>query len=604
MQYIDEKFKDCDPRETVSNIQIILKQLGLKCVECWNDSGIDNCHSVTVVLGEDVARTNGKGITKEFARASAYAEMLERLQSGMFMASYQSIIRDKQMDLHTFAPDGKYMTKEELIENGQWMDFIIDSYKEQKLTRDIIAKNCVAYACADDGKVLTIPFFSLFEEKYVYLPAAFVTRMYTANGNCAGNSKEEAWIHAMSEMMERHASQKRLIEGKALPQIPEEELQKFPTISKIMKQMRDSGDFDIAVFDYSLENNFPIVATRVINKRDQTYLVNIAADPVLEIAIQRTFTELFQGRGVKNLSPVHSCRILNKVTDFPIVSNVANQLHTGDGLYTADYFANELTCDGKPTQFEDNSDKKNKEILQYMLGLYKKLGKPVYVRNYSYLGFPSYKFVVPGFSETRALHLSDIIPEYALGDSVREVFKNAPAALDEDLSWMLIYSDSMIDLYGGYNSFSVNAGIPIKGDENRYLCSLTRAYSAYRLKKYKDAIKYTTHYMHYLKDDETKFYFACVNKYLQMIIDGIEKEKIRLILYKFFKKETVDLFYKKIDNGKTPYDDYVLRCEITNCEICIYKQSCRYHETKELIRIIGEKYCAFSKGQEPLEFVC
>ena len=110
MQYIDEKFKDRNPKETVENIQGILDGLGLVCSEHWNDSGIENCHSVNLSL--QGAFTNGKGVTKDLARASAYAEMAERLQSGLFLCGYQSIIRDSRMNFHTFAPDARYMTKE------------------------------------------------------------------------------------------------------------------------------------------------------------------------------------------------------------------------------------------------------------------------------------------------------------------------------------------------------------------------------------------------------------------------------------------------------------------------------------------------------------
>lgn len=603
MQYIDAKFKDSDPKVTVQKIKGILAELGIEVRERWPESGIENCHSVALSSTRDIPSYNGKGVTEDFARASAHAEFVERVQSGLYTTRYQSIIRDKEMDLHSYASDGKYMTVSELIQEGEWMDYIIDSYKDIPLTRESLARCCQAYACADDGKVWTIPFYSLFEKKHVYLPSAFVTRMYSANGNCAGNTKEEAWVHALSEMMERNASQKMIASGESVPQIPEEVLQKFPVVSKILSEIRESGDFDVAVFDYSLGNGFPVVATRVINKRDQNYLVNIAADPILEIAIQRTFTELFQGRGLKDLAPRHNARILNKVTDFSVADNVLNQVQTSDGMYTADFFANELTCHRQPTEFVDNSNKTNKELLTYALDIYKKMGKPVYVRNYSYLGFPSYKFVVPGFSETRAVCLGEVVPEYALGDSAREAFKNAPAATNEDLEWLLMYSATTKNLYSRYYSFDVNAGIPIVGPVNKWLINLTRAYASYRVKKMKDAIAYLDNCIRILdKDNEMRKYFVCVNKYLQMKVDGISEEKIRVILYKFFRSEYPDALYEKLDNGQTPYDDYLLRCEITNCDSCRYQENCRYHDLRRLTNIVGERYKTFVDGQASTEF--
>ncbi len=603
MQYIDERFKDCSPQATVERIQGILRDLDIPVKESWNDSGLENCHSVHLSTLAGTPGYNGKGVTRDFARASAHAEFLERLQSGLYLSKYQSIMRDREMDLHAYAPDARYMTVDELVAEGEWMDYIIESCKNPMITRQSIAEHCRAYDCADDGKILTTPYYSLFEGKYVYLPSAFVTRIYTANGNCAGNSREEAWIHALSEIMERYASLNVLVSGGAVPQISEESLSKFPTVMNMIKQIRENGDYDVAVFDYSMGLGMPVVATRIINKENQSYIVNAAADPVFEIAVQRTFTELFQGRDVRNFHCAHHAKILNKITDFPLHFNMLNQVQTSNGMYTADFFANELTCQQKPAQFPDNSNKSNPEILEFMLDIYKKMGRPVYVRNLSYLGFHSYKFVVPGFSETRAIRLHQMLPEYAVADSARDIFKNAPAASDEDLQWMLNYAETTKGIYGLYNSFSSNAGLPLaEGSDDAALSYLTRAYACYRLKKYRDAIANVKHYIYACHEEDAGEYFACVAKYIEMKNDGIAEDKIRVILYKFFIKDYADRLYEKLDNGQTPFDDYLVRCDLHSCKSCRYQKVCNYHYLKELTAKAGNVYKTFVNGQDPSEF--
>ena len=62
------------------------------------------------------------------------------------------------------------MTTRELEETGEWMDHVIRSYPN--LTRKTLAKHCKAYACTDEDRILTLPFYSFFEDKYVYLPPA------------------------------------------------------------------------------------------------------------------------------------------------------------------------------------------------------------------------------------------------------------------------------------------------------------------------------------------------------------------------------------------------------------------------------------------------
>lgn len=599
MGFIDAKFKDKDPRDTVSQLKTILAKLDLDICEQWNDSGVENCHSVRVYSKKGLPSTTGKGVSADFALASGYAEFIERIQSGLYMAGHQSLHRDKEMDLHTYAPDKRYMTVDELILESDWMDHIISAYPQLSLTRQSIAEYCLAYSCADDGLILTVPFYSLFEDKYAYFPTAFVERMYSANGNCAGNTKQEAWVHALSEMMERYASQKMLLSGKAAPRIPEQTLMQFPTVARILEQVRRDGTMDIAVFDYSIGNGFPVISTRIISKTNQNYHVNVAADPVLEIAIQRTLTELFQGRGVDRMTSRHNGAILKDVKDFPAAYNSKNQLQSSDGLYTADYFADELTCTAEPAQFPDNSGKTNKELLGYMLQLYRDLNRPVYVRNYSFLGFQSYKFVVPGFSETGAYSLGDPIAEYSLGDMAHGTFRDPVSATDEDLQWMLRFSAGTKQLYGRYQVYSVNAGVPMVGAANSYLCSVVRAYGAYRLGQYDQARVFTQQLM---QRQEFGGYYSCVEKYLSLKEAGIEEDKIRSILYKFFPAQHPAALYEKLDQGLSPYEDQLIRCDLNSCDSCRYQQECCYRHLRALTARVGGYYSQFTQGQEKENF--
>ncbi len=603
MQYIDEKFKDSSPVETVKKIQNILNSIGIEVVEKWNDSGVENCYSLTVSGVGDVPFANGKGVTREFARASAYGEFIERLQGGLFFYKYQSIIRNPEMNIQTFAPDAKYMTVEELIENGEWMDIIIDTYKNPLITRETIADQCLVYSCSDNGKILTIPFYSVFEKKHVYLPIGFVDQIYATNGCCVGNTREEAWVHALSEIMERHANLEIFTSGKSAPKIPDEVIERYPVVSGIIDEIRKNGKFDIDVFDYSIGNGFPVVSTRIINKENLSYRVNVAADPVFEIALQRTLTELMQGKNIHNFTAAHGGKIIGKVTDFPLTSNITNQLETSNGIYTADFFANELTCDRKPTEFADNSNKTNKELLDYLLGLYRQIGKPVYVRNFSYLGFPCYRFVVPGFSEALAIRLSELVPEYAIADDASKTMRNAMKADDADLALLLSHTKTLKTMSGRYNNFGRISGVPIQNTFAVLLNSVTRAYAAYRLGQYSNAISFLepctkSGYI----DVDLKKYFFCINKFVELKQLKLSDDKIRVILKKFVEKPHFDRLYAALDNGKTPYDEFLLECDYTSCENCKYKSGCCYENAKAINLKAGEVYKTFVHGQDESEF--
>ena len=256
MKYIDEKFKDEKPEITVDNIIKKLNSIGINISERWNDSKIDNCCSLRITVDGKIPGTNGKGITKEFARASAYGEFIERLQSGLFFYKYQSLENDDSVFLHSFAPDKRYMTKEEILADSECMEPIAKRYN---ITKENIANQCQIYACSD--KILMLPYYSLFEDKYVYLPAALIEHIYGANGCCVGNTKEEAWVHALSEILERHSSIEILKSGKPAPIIPREKLNEFKVVNAILKKIEEQGIYDVEILDYSYGKKFPVIAT-------------------------------------------------------------------------------------------------------------------------------------------------------------------------------------------------------------------------------------------------------------------------------------------------------------------------------------------------------
>ncbi len=601
--YIDEKFKDAKPEDTVAKIKKILDELGIEVYEKWHDSGVENCFSLSLSAKGGIPKSNGKGITKELAQASAYGEFIERLQDGLFIHKYQSIIRNPGLKLQAYAPDAKYISAEELEQTGDWMDYIVDAYNHPSITRKSIANYCKIVACEENGKILVLPFYSLFEQKYVDIPIDFIDQIYGTNGCCAGNTREEAWVHALSEIMERHANLLMLTKGGAVPKFSKEKLYQYPVVRKILGRIEESGNYDIEIFDYSFGSGFPIVSTRLIDKKTHSYRVNVAADPVFEIALQRSLTELLQGANLKNLAMKHSGRILKKVEDLSIIANITNQLETGSGFHTADYFANELTCKDLPAEFPDNSSKSNRQLLRDVLEFFKKQNKQIYVRNFSYLGFPSYRFVIPGYSEALILKLCEPIPEYSVADVASKALRTPAKATNDDLSMMLMHSKMLQPIISRYHSFGKPSGVPIRPQRNGFLMNVTRAYAYFRLNSYEHAMNQTNNAIRATEDAETVDYLTCVNKYMELKKIGVETEKIESIIRKFFVKEIADKLFSNLNAGKTPYDAFLLDCEYEDCGNCKYNSDCCYESIKKMIQTVGAIYHAYKKGQDEAEFI-
>ncbi len=594
-KHIDEQFKDRSPEETVENIRSILADLGIEMTERHNRSGLENCHSYHISAVDSSALcSNGKGVTEEFSKASAYGEFIERLQCGLFFYKYQSLYTDPAMNLQTYAPDGKYMTMAELVENGEWMDWLIAEYGNG-LTREKLAQQCKMYACTTEDRILTVPFYSIFEDKYVYLPAGFIEQMYSANGCCAGNTKEEALVHAFSEIMERRCDISVLLSGESVPIIPDEVLHSFPTVSKILKKLEEEKIYDVTVFDYSGGCGFPVVATRIINKKAHTYLVCAGADPVLELAIQRTLTEIFQGRNIVDFRSAHNGRILKNIADFPQAHNVLNLLETGNGLYALDYFVDGEKSDAA---FPDNSNLTNKELLKKMLSMFRSFGKPVYVRNNAFLEFPCFKVIVPGFSESRGLNLTASVQSYAMADQAAKVLRNPGKAFDAELAMMLMFYRSIQTAYSHVNNFARLSGLPARGNQTAIQLPVTLAYAAYRLRRWDEAVKQTDRLTRTdMLSEADAAYFACVKQYLELLSAEADPKKIYEILSRFHLEESVSRLYEKLEQGKTPYEDYLLACTTENCHDCILKNECSYIVCRDVIRKAGERYALFTDGQ-------
>jgi len=598
VQYLEHKFKDMPPEKTIEKIQSIMKDLGIDLDHYIRDADTGECFSAHVSVADTPPLfSNGKGICANLALASAYAEFIERLQCGLFFYKFQSFNRFKDLDLQTYAPDRKYMTLQELEETGDWMDYLIESYGHG-LTRKRITQFCKIFACADDDKILTIPYYSLFEDKYVYLPAAFVEHIYASNGCCAGNTREEAWVHAFSEIMERHCMIQGMLNEKALPKVTEQAIARVPLAKRIIAKIRETGMYDIDLFDLSNGGDIPVICTRIINKSIQSYVFNAAADPIFEIAVSRGLTEIMQGRSLDRIAPLHDGNILTSMNDFTLTHNVLNQLETGNGVFAAGLFTEELSQNAPAKVFADHTSKTNTELLQYVMDVYRKIGKPVYIRNYSFLGFPSYHFVIPGFSEFKWVYLLEQIPEYAFGDEVLGTLRNPCAASDAELALLLSYYKKVRGRFSACSNFNHLTGLPF-ADNGPAQVWITLAYASHRTGSNESAINYLSKIS---KHSEYSPYFRCVTQYLKLLDKGLSAEQIRSILYKFNSKELADELYESLARGESVFDHYLLHCTPSDCSQCNYSDLCRFTNLKRYMPMVGERYSKFTAGQDRSEF--
>ena len=108
-------------------------------------------------------------------------------------------------------------------------------------------------------------------------------------------------VQGFSEIQERYCQYQFLFRHLTPPDVPEDYLAQFSVASRIIRSIRAAG-YDVVVKDCSLGEGYPVVCTAVIDRKTHQYHVHLGANPVFEIALERSLTEIFQGRNLSALA--------------------------------------------------------------------------------------------------------------------------------------------------------------------------------------------------------------------------------------------------------------------------------------------------------------
>lgn len=171
----ESHYKEVSPVKTVEKIKSILDELEIGVEENWCDKSDIETYSLRLSIKGTNIGSNGKGISKEYARASAYAEFMERLQNDILVSAYirQDVRTTREERNLGQEPDGKIMTSEEIIDQGgSFIDFYFKNRQMEKATRNekiekFKAINKFEYMLTgDDNSFFCLPFYSCREKKF------------------------------------------------------------------------------------------------------------------------------------------------------------------------------------------------------------------------------------------------------------------------------------------------------------------------------------------------------------------------------------------------------------------------------------------------------
>lgn len=411
-------YKSALPYDTVQRIRTILYKHHIFLSEVSRKSKISNTYSNRIVVADEGLEnvdigTNGKGMTACYALASAYGEFMERVQN-MTITPH-------------FVPEGYFYKPEncemEFPEYSEFLDscnaessFLIspdekwlDVEEVFNETRDILANMRVYGRNPEDifqvltefsynGKLTCVPFYSIFEDRTVYLPYVLLKVNTGSNGMCAGNSPKEAVIQGLSEIYERYAQQKIMMENLTAPDIDIEYFKGTEVYNKLTAMAQNHHT--IQILDFSCDMGLPVVALRIIEE-DGGISIHPGADPSPITALERCLTESYQGATIQTRFKTECMNYPEDPTDTAQIEaffmNLKDSFINGTGAYPSN-IQNDRKVPGfkgfaHPVTVSDDDD------FQYMLDIAKKCGKNVYIRDNSYLGVPAYYVFIPGMSD-------------------------------------------------------------------------------------------------------------------------------------------------------------------------------------------------------------
>lgn len=395
--FLENRYKDRKPKDTVAYLKSILKKLNIEVEEHWNSANEISTYSLRLLIKDTNIGTNGKGATKDLALASAYGEFFERLQNYKLF----NIFNYYGQNLHPLiSKDEKFLSSKEIAsQKSPVLDLCFKLNKKSSLSikkkSEWFDQHCYnKYTALNKGtKYLCLPFSNISNNEVVYLPRYLTDITYWSNGMAAGNTKEEALVEAISEIIERYVHRLVIHERLSLPDIPESYIKKFPKLHSTWKKLKNVAGVNVYLKDASLGGVWPAAALIIVNSKTGTLGVNFGCHPCCEIAIERVFTESTQGRQIEAFSKTARFESLDAKISKDTINNA---FADGSGVYPLEI----LKSSGKFAfnKLESNYSN-NADILNSLIRKIEKLNYQVLVRDATCLGFPAFHVIIPGMSE-------------------------------------------------------------------------------------------------------------------------------------------------------------------------------------------------------------
>lgn len=384
--------KDLPLEQTIANMTAMLAELGIKIeIASWRNI-VPHVWSLHIRdAASPMCFTNGKGSTKESALCSALGEFIERMNCNFF---YNDQFFGEEIANSEFVhyPNEKWFKPgpNNELPQGILDDYCLGIYNPDN---ELLGSHLIDTNSGNvERGICSLPFVRQSDGETVYFPTNLIENLYLSNGMSAGNTLAEAQVQCLSEIFER-AVKKEIIEQQlVLPDVPESVLAKYPSIVEGIKALEEQG-FPVLVKDASLGGQYPVACVTLMNPRTGGVFPSFGAHPNQQVAIERSLTELLQGRSFEGLNDIQLPTFNDMAVTEP--NNYVEHFIDSSGVISWRFFSDK--ADFEFCEWDHSGT--TEEEAAYLFGLLKGLGKEVYMTVHDQLGGAVCRMLVPGFSE-------------------------------------------------------------------------------------------------------------------------------------------------------------------------------------------------------------
>ncbi|MBW0145910.1 OsmC domain/YcaO domain-containing protein [Marinobacter arenosus] len=543
--------KDLPLEQTIANMTGILADLGMKIeIASWRNI-VPHVWSLHIRdAASPMCFTNGKGATKESALCSALGEFIERLSCNFF---YNDQFFGEEIANSEFVhyPNERWFKPGP---NDELPEGILDDHSMAIYNPDneLVGSNLIdTNSGRVDRGICALPFVRKSDGEVVYFPSNLIENLFLSNGMSAGNTLFEAEVQCLSEIFERAVKKQIIEEEIALPDVPQEVLNKYPDIVEGIQALEAQG-FPILVKDASLGGRYPVMCVTLMNPRTGGVFASFGAHPSFEVALERSLTELMQGRSFEGLNDVPAPTFNSLAVSEP--NNFVEHFIDSTGVVSWRFFSAKSDYTFNEWDFSGT----NEEETSRLFGILEDMGKEVYTAVYEELGAPVCRILVPGYSEVYPVE--DLVWDNTnMALDYREDILNLHALSDEQLADLAERLEgSQLDNY-----MTIITLIGIEFDENTVWGQLTilelKLLICLALQWHEEALEFVDMFLQFNDNTvERGLFYRAVNAVLEVVLDDeLELDDYLANFRRMFGDDTMDAVVGSVNgtvrfHGLTP----------------------------------------------------